>query len=73
MLALIMLLRIIRIFPKVLHKAMKYLEKTKTYNNKFSIYTNPRFTHYIFAQNRNIIFEGIDGINFIQLYSLELV
>lgn len=50
-------------------KAMKFLEKTKTYSNKFSIYTN--FADYISSKTKNIAFKGIDGINFIQLYSLD--
>lgn len=52
-------------------KAMRYLEKTKTYSNRFSIYKNPNFIRHILAKNRKITFEGVDGINFIQLYSLD--
>ena len=52
-------------------KAMRYLEKTKTYSNRFSIYKNPNFIRHILAKNRKITFEGIDGINSIQIYSLD--
>lgn len=52
-------------------KSMKYLLNTKIYSSKFSIYTNHFLLANMKAKNRIVQFKGLDGVNFIQIYSID--